>query len=58
MLKWTYIFVTMLVAFCTFGWGIDDEDPNSFPKFLICVILTIIMFCLGCIIFPDLYRDF
>ena len=40
MMEWIYIGFTAMVAFFAFGWGIDDEDPNSFTKFLICAILN------------------
>lgn len=57
MMEWIYIGFTAMVAFFAFGWGIDDEDPNSFTKFLICAILTVVMFCIGIAIFPQLFSS-
>lgn len=58
MMEWVYIIFTAMIALFAFGWGIDDEDPNSFTKFLICVILMVIMFCIGIIMFPQLFSEF
>lgn len=56
-LEWIYIGFTAMVAFFAFGWGIDDSDPNNFPKFLICAVITVIMFCLGMGLFPELFSS-
>ena len=57
MMEWIYISFTAMVAFFALGWGIDDESPNSFSKFLICAVLTVVMFCIGIVIFPELFSS-
>ena len=52
-----YIAFTAILCFFAFGWGIDDENPNSFTKFLICAVLVILMFCLGIGFFPHLFSS-
>ena len=52
-----YIAFTAMLCFFTFGWGIDDENPNSFTKFLVCAVLVVIMFCVGIAFFPQLFSS-